>query len=693
MKHVYEKVLLVFLVVLLGLTIQPKQIESASVDSGFNVDVSISPLKPEYEPNESIKITMAFEAKDSSVHVNGGDTLSIKWASPDTKVKFDANKHTNIPLKNHLDEVLGYATITSQGATITFSDQVENLHSLDGELEINGYVRNNNDIGEENGKVTFSYGLNGSLDVTIKPGGANTGTPEIFRKSGYAFTEDGDNTIYFCWTLLINEVYKNDYTSNIVITDSLIGQDHVYFSKEDLKAKMYLRVTDGNDKVVTQADLDAAGYPGGIIDDSNNSILNYRKTKGYYYGAIQPESWANHNNKFYIDFSTTEKMEEYIGVEFKDDDQMIITIPAEKLNNNFLEVVYYTTPTVAHDNGIYWNDATMEYEESTTTQTPINKGDGIHFEDSAGRMSGITTETFKIVKYEDGTTTPIKDVTFKMKREDGNPFKDGTYEKEVTTDDKGEAIIENLAPGKYIVWEISAPDAYIISNEKFTFEMERDGITHTFYNKKKESLNIPVEKIWEDNDNAGGYRPSEIEVILYANDIKVDSVKLGEDNKWKHTFMDLPKVNEEGKDITYTIDEVYVDGYETDIQGDMNSGFTITNTYEKDDEHGSFVLRKTVSGKAEVDKEYSFNIEITYPDNIKEVIEDAALRANNTLKITQLPFGTKIKVIENTKGYITTYTINDKQSQELVIEESKTYVMIVNNHKPDEPRIPKTGIE
>ena len=162
--------------------------------------------------------------------------------------------------------------------------------------------------------------------------------------------------------------------------------------------------------------------------------------------------------------------------------------------------------------------------------TTDNWSDDIHFEDSSGRMSGITTETFKLVKYEEGTTTPIQGATFKIKREDNKPFKDGDLEKEITTDEKGEAVVHNLAPGNYVVWEISAPNAYVISNEKYNFTMHREQVTHTFYNKKKDKLDIPVEKVWQDYDNKNNLRPTKLRVGLYANGYEVDSVYLSEDN-------------------------------------------------------------------------------------------------------------------------------------------------------------------
>ena len=54
---------------------------------------------------------------------------------------------------------------------------------------------------------------------------------------------------------------------------------------------------------------------------------------------------------------------------------------------------------------------------------------------------------------------------------------------------------------------------------------------------------------------------------------------LSESNKWSTTFEDL-LVKEDGKEIEYTVQEVEVDDYESETEGDPENGFTIKNTHE-----------------------------------------------------------------------------------------------------------------
>ncbi len=64
-----------------------------------------------------------------------------------------------------------------------------------------------------------------------------------------------------------------------------------------------------------------------------------------------------------------------------------------------------------------------------------------------------------------------------------------------------------------------------------------------------------------------GKAVNEIEVKLLANGKEVQTAKLNEANSWKHTFKDLPVYDDNGKEITYTVKEVAIEGYESTIEG------------------------------------------------------------------------------------------------------------------------------
>ena len=84
---------------------------------------------------------------------------------------------------------------------------------------------------------------------------------------------------------------------------------------------------------------------------------------------------------------------------------------------------------------------------------------------------------------------------------------------------------------------------------------------------------VQVTKAWEDHDNQDGKRPSSITVHLLKNGSRIDSRTVSEADDWKWNFTDLDKY-ENGKLITYSLEEDQVEGYSTSIHG-----YDITNTY------------------------------------------------------------------------------------------------------------------
>src|SRR5699024_5736762 len=68
-----------------------------------------------------------------------------------------------------------------------------------------------------------------------------------------------------------------------------------------------------------------------------------------------------------------------------------------------------------------------------------------------------------------------------------------------------------------------------------------------------EKTEVSGEKIWlDDNSNE---RPDQITVKLFADGEPVDTKKVTAESDWKYTFKDLDKFDEDGEEITYTIDE------------------------------------------------------------------------------------------------------------------------------------------
>ena len=132
----------------------------------------------------------------------------------------------------------------------------------------------------------------------------------------------------------------------------------------------------------------------------------------------------------------------------------------------------------------------------------------------------------------------------------------------------------------YTIREVNI-DGY---SSKITGNMS-DGFVVT--NTNTQTINIPVEKRWV------GTAANSVTIRLYADGVKVADVVLNKNNNWRHTFTSLSKHdNTDGHEIVYTITEDAVNGYTTSIDGNMNTGFVVTNTKNTTPPH-SFDTPKT----------------------------------------------------------------------------------------------------
>ncbi len=103
-------------------------------------------------------------------------------------------------------------------------------------------------------------------------------------------------------------------------------------------------------------------------------------------------------------------------------------------------------------------------------------------------------------------------------------------------------------------------------------------ITNTY---TPEETSVTVAKIWDDADDQDGKRPDSVTVRLLANGREVDSAELEADDDWRYDFTELPKYDN-GKEITYTVSEDAVAGYELEdtIHVDGTNTFILLNSHE-----------------------------------------------------------------------------------------------------------------
>lgn len=93
---------------------------------------------------------------------------------------------------------------------------------------------------------------------------------------------------------------------------------------------------------------------------------------------------------------------------------------------------------------------------------------------------------------------------------------------------------------------------------------------------------IPVEKIWEDNNDEFKNRPDSVIVKLFLNGEDVNnSVTLNAENHWKGEFKNLPESEADILQYSVKEDPEQIKGYTTgEVEGNDRDGFTVTNSTE-----------------------------------------------------------------------------------------------------------------
>ncbi|MBR2719076.1 MAG: Cna B-type domain-containing protein, partial [Clostridia bacterium] len=233
--------------------------------------------------------------------------------------------------------------------------------------------------------------------------------------------------------------------------------------------------------------------------------------------------------------------------------------------------------------------------------------------------------------------------------------------------------VGGLTEYEYILREVDAGGDYIYDTAEYEYKVtiDRMGKTRMFIKvngeyqpftlshdepvfENKAAVSISGTKVWDDNNNAGGTRPEEITIRLYADGEETDksvTLKSGE-TEW--SFTGLPKYAADGREIIYTADESDVPkGYVKTVTGDAASGFVITNTLKQGEGALDFTKYLTFSDYTLIPKEgYTFTFTLTPDANTPDAytLVDNAELAEDVTSITP--------VVED--GKVVSYTLARK---------------------------------
>lgn len=243
----------------------------------------------------------------------------------------------------------------------------------------------------------------------------------------------------------------------------------------------------------------------------------------------------------------------------------------------------------------------------------------------------------------------------------------------------GNEVVQSLTLSKDSKWKSSfedLPEYDETDGHKYVYSLQETSVPHyksvitgtqdtgfTVTNTIVGKVSVGVTKQWI------GKAANSITVDLMNGDQKVDSVELSKENGWQHTFKDLEQYDENGQVISYTIQEVELDGYVSTITGDMNQGYVITNTNME-----TVSIPVTKSWKGPKGKQAEINL---YKDGTTK-LDTLILSESNHWKGS---FTDLLKYDEN-DGHAIQYAIKEVPvpNYSALIQQSDTGYMITNTN-------------
>lgn len=172
------------------------------------------------------------------------------------------------------------------------------------------------------------------------------------------------------------------------------------------------------------------------------------------------------------------------------------------------------------------------------------------------------------------------EVTLHLHGGDNQPIETVT----ITADDNWSYTFEKLPmyddSGNKITYSVS--ESPIKHYEEVTVVDETTGAVTITNNYTPNKRDLPVYKEWVGDEFYPEMRPASITVELYADGELLETQELNAENHWQHEFTDLEVYSdfpENQKEIKYTINEITVDGYVSEITGSVDEEYIIINSF------------------------------------------------------------------------------------------------------------------
>ena len=251
-----------------------------------------------------------------------------------------------------------------------------------------------------------------------------------------------------------------------------------------------------------------------------------------------------------------------------------------------------------YDKQISGNTITNTYKlTNTTIQTPsIDKTGTTEITSKEDQVQYTLTYTATVENYiGTGRVTIVDTLPYEIDETKEYDLAGGSYNKEAKTITWVEELGEvdtfnqgakqiNISKTIRLSYEnINVQEASLINNVSGKIDLDAtkdtDTKTDTFETTQNFVTSVEAVKTWVDNENADGNRPESIYLqVKNGAEMVEEALVTGPD--WKYTFTNLPKYEEDGNIITYTVDEREAETGDLKLYTKQIEGNTITNTYK-----------------------------------------------------------------------------------------------------------------
>ena len=520
----------------------------------------------------ALKVKLALSGKA----VSEGDYTVIQL--PDA---LEAAENEDVPIKNDDGLVMANAHFDrgTKQITITYTKNAEDYSGTDGSFTF--LVQIDRSVVQTKQRVPVNITINGQVVASVNmdyQGVTKDAEPSFWKNHGGKIEtyKDADGLTHYLIHFFIqvngrklttDGPVSGKYT-NVKLYDKLISEVFNYVDPSDPTRSMNWKNASDADQFYPR--LVRGVWRSGYRDSNNvfhTAVDDTEANRGPKWALMNPQN----NNK--------PAGGQTVPLHYAPDKRSFDYTVGDMGLGEGIELQYFVEiGEVPQDGTTYYNDASIT-------------GDNIrmephHREFAVQKASGtLNGKGFTLrIKKENVDGQPLSGAEFTIENTRTN------FKKTVITGENGIAELKNVVGEKYVIKEIKAPDGYVLDeNEQYITKEElktsiADGatVTKVFVNKKEgedkpASGNIVIQKKWIGGTSV--QKPNKVKVYLVENGVTNENKvqELSEENHWTASFSNLPKKDQAGAEINYTVSEEKLADFNPAITGTQDTGFTITN--------------------------------------------------------------------------------------------------------------------